>query len=252
MSENDSPITCRRDAVCEFGDGAPTIQVLRQLADNLRVLGKATLFCRILLGRQLISIQKNKVWQRIERRDHRESPEGIPVWAKHSEQRYTSWYDFIENGFELITGLHRQTAYSAIKLAHSAVLSTLSWEALSKFKRLANALELVALEEAGTPVTPELMVQAQEMPIKEFRTSTQAARVVPLRTSSALTRVTALLRTTAARDAGVLDDLWAILQDAMNRANEDPVLAVSDIVSAYFSAHKSEIECAASVPAGAS
>src|SRR5215831_17456284 len=128
-------------------------ETLRWLAGSIRALNRATLFYRILMGRHLIVIQKNELWRLIERRDYRQDLNGKPIWLSSGARTYASWYHFIEEGFEHITGLHRQTAYSAIKLAQSGTLS----------------LELVAAERKGMSITPELIVQAQEMPIKYFR-----------------------------------------------------------------------------------
>jgi len=149
-------------------DPLRAMETLRWLAGSIRALNRATLFYRILMGRHLIAIQKHELWRLIERRDYRQDPNGKPIWVSSTARMYASWYQFIEEGFEHNTGLHRQTAYSAIKLAQSSTLSALSFEELLNFKRLANALELVTAEREGVNITPELIVQAQEMPIKHF------------------------------------------------------------------------------------
>src|SRR5215469_2326652 len=106
------------DDVC--ADPEVATAALRQLASQFRQLQRATVFYRLLLGRQLIAIKKKQLWQKMERRDYRNDPSGIPLWDKNEKNRFhASWYNFIEEGFEYITGLHRETAYSAIKLAES-------------------------------------------------------------------------------------------------------------------------------------
>jgi hypothetical protein len=216
-------------------DPVQVTEVLRRLAESIRTLSRATVFYRILMGRHLIVIQKNELWRLIERRDYRQDPNGKPVWLSPTTRTYASWYNFIEQGFENITGLHRQTAYSALRLAQSHILSTLTFEDLLNFKRLANALELVAAERKGISITPELVVQAQEMPIKHFRRTAHATKqtVPPMQQVSTLRHITNFLRGALTINPRVIDDLWAIIQDATVRANEDPVRAVEDIISAY-------------------
>jgi len=221
-------------------DPGQVVDTLRYLAADLRSLGKATVLCRILLGRHLIVIQTNELWKRIERRDYRTDPSGEPRWLNTAQRTYTSWYNFIEEGFEHITGLHRQTAYSAIKLAHSNALTVLSHQDLLKFKRLANALELVAAERAGVNITADLLVRAQEMPINAFRHATSRSRgqVLNVRSTPLLSQITRVLKAAVVRDTGALNEFWAILQDAMTTANEDPVGAIEHITSVYFAKRK--------------
>ena len=145
------------------------VEILRQLATDVRSLSRAAVYYRLLMGRHLVVIQKNQLWRYMERRDYRQDPTGKPLWLSSASRTYSSWYNFIEEGFESITGLHRQTAYSAIKLAQASCLSSLSAEELHNFKRLANALQLVSKERRGVEVTPELVVQAQGMSVKQFR-----------------------------------------------------------------------------------
>ena len=211
-------------------------EILRWLAGSIRALSRATLFYRILMGRHLIVIQKNELWRLIERRDYRQDLNGKPIWLSSGARTYASWYHFIEEGFEHLTGLHRQTAYSAIKLAQSSTLSALSFEELLNFKRLANALELVAAEREGVNITPELIVQAQEMPIKHFRRGAHVTKntVSPMRRVPTLPHIINFLRAAVAMDPNVSDSLWAVIQVAMARASEDPVRAVESIVTTYL------------------
>src|SRR6516164_123039 len=102
------------DDVCT--DPELATESLRQLASQFRQLQRATVFYRFLLGRQLIAIKHNQLWRKMERRNYRNNPSGIPLWDKNEKNRfYASWYNFIEQGFEYITGLQRETAYSAIR-----------------------------------------------------------------------------------------------------------------------------------------
>jgi hypothetical protein len=185
------------------------------------------------MGRHLVAIQKNQLWRYIERLDYRQDPAGKPLWLSSTSRTYSSWYNFIEEGFESITGLHRQTAYSAIKLAQASCLSSLSAEELHNFKRLANALQLVSQERRGIEVTPELVIQAQEMSIKQFR---QAACETPpsprpTQNAPALAHVIKLLRAVAAADPRVIERFWEIVRNAMTTADQNPVRAVGSIIA---------------------
>jgi hypothetical protein len=173
----------------------------------------------------------------MERRDYRKDPDGKPVWLSSASRMYTSWYNFVEDGFEIITGLHRQTAYSAIKLAHSSTLSSLPVEDLLNFKRLANALTLVSIERKGSKITPELLVSAQEMPISRFRLVAERCQnsVEQQHERSILKQITNFMRAAATQKPKVLNDFWTILQDASTKAGKDSSQALDDIITAYMS-----------------
>jgi len=209
------------------------VEILRELAADVRSLTRATVYYRLLMGRHLVAIQKNQLWRYIERRDYRQNPAGKPLWLNSTSRTYSSWYNFIEEGFESITGLHRQTAYSAIKLAQASCLSALSAEELHNFKRLANALQLVSEERRCVKVTPELIIQAQEMSIKQFRQAAceppPSAR--PAQKAMALANVIKLLRAVAAADPKVIDRFWEIVRHAMTTVDQNPVRAVGSIIA---------------------
>lgn len=214
--------------------------VLLRLAADIKGLSKATVFCRVLIGRYLIFIQKKELWRRMERRDYRNDPEGKPLWLRASDRMYSSWYSFIEEGFENITGMHRQTAYSAIKLAHSVGLASLSRDELYNLKRLANALELVAAERAGVRITPELILQAQDMRIQDFRQALQSGghEGRPQRTS-VLGTVMKFLRAAGAKDPNVLNEFSDAIRRAMVTAAEDPACALKSILGGDSNFHPS-------------
>lgn len=230
MRNGDSATTTYTGMIDAAADPLEAVQALRDLAANLKALRGATVLCRVLLGRQLIFIQKNELWKQIERAGSSVQSPGL----NPAKPGYTSWYNFLEEGFEPTTGLRRQTAYSAIRLAQSGVLSKLSREELLKFRRLANALELVEAERAGVRITEDLLAQAQEMPIKMFRREPQLARLRAAAPQiSVFDEITKFLRT-AGRDTKALHHLWEVLQDALTRADRDPGRAIDDIVAAYF------------------
>jgi hypothetical protein len=206
------------------------LTILRQLAVSLAVLQKATVFYRLLLGRQLMEIQAHEYWRRFERRDYRTDPDGRPVWLSEKDRTYSSWYNFIEEGFERITGLNRQTAYAAMKLATSPILAALPVKDLHNFKRLANALELVATERRGVRITPELIAQAQEMTIESFRKVTHSsgyARNLP--TMVAPRRLLNVLKTVAASDASIVNGFWDAVQSALTTGIRGPADTLQEL-----------------------
>ena len=220
--------------ICRASDGPDrTLEVLRQLAGSLNALYKATVLYRLLLGQQLVIIQANEYWRKIERRDYRNDPLGTPLWISERDRTYVSWYNFIEEGFEHITGLTRQTAYSAIKLAMSPGLAALPAEDLRKFKRLANALELVAAERRGIKITPELLAQAQEMTIENFRRTARflgSTGTAPKKVF-VLPEIVKFLKPLAVSNPKIVDSFWAAIRQALDSAghSEDPLKALQEV-----------------------
>src|SRR5262249_32945536 len=223
------------DDVCT--DPKLATEALRQLASRFRQLERASVFCRFVLGRQLIGIKQNQLWLKLERRDYRNDPGGIPLWDKNEKNRfYASWYNFVEEGFEFITGLHQQTAYSAIKLAESTTLSRLPLKELQNFTRLANAMQIVAAEQRGVKITSDLIQKAQHMAIRQFQQTICPTESGTLRSKggprpkkdgsseelSAMISVIGFFKAAAARNLDAVGNFWEALQHAMLSANNDP------------------------------
>lgn len=224
---------------------------LRQLASHVRQLHRATVFYRFLLGRQLVGIKQNQLWSQMERRDYRSDPNGIPLWGKNEKERFhASWYNFIDQGFGYITGLHRETAYSAIKLAESTALSTLPLKELQSFTRLANALEIVRAERRGLKISSELIHEAHDMPMRQFRQTMEAPVGGTQRSkegskwsdangsgrseqSLVMKGIIGFFKTAAARNGEAVNNFWAVLQRAMLSVNQDPGEALESITKAY-------------------
>jgi hypothetical protein len=251
-----------------FTDAVGALNFLLRVSFNIRALQKATVFYRIMLGRQLVAIRENQLWRDFERRDYRLSPAGKALWDKGGEARhfYKSWYDFLENGFECTTGLHRETGYGAIKLAKSKALSDLPDNELQNFTRLANAIRIVDAERKGVKITSELIQKAMEMPTLTFQNvlvaPVKARRLSlthgvsaddntspPVRGQSmvdkmtsngtveiqVVAQITTFFETAAAVDIDVVDDFWEMLRGILLEMNQ-PIVVLRSIMEAYRSA----------------
>jgi hypothetical protein len=253
------------DYIREIDDVCTDPQVakdaLRQLASQFRQLQRATVFYRFLLGRQLIGIKQNQLWLKMERRDYRNDPNGIPLWDKNENNRFhASWYNFIEEGFEYITGLHRETAYSAIKLAESTTLSSLPLKELQNFTRLANAMQIVVAERRGLKITSDLIQKARHMTIREFRQTIRPTVSETRRSNggprpntnrsrpsgeSSMINVIGFFKVAAARNLDAVNNFWEALHRAMLNANNDPVGALETITRAYLAVGHEQQDSAA-------
>src|SRR5204863_8323338 len=116
----------------------------------LRMLNRANVFCRVLLGHQLLVIQERGLWATME-----------PSVGGEQNGGYRSWEDFMARGFPKITGLGKNTGYAAVMLAKADVIQRLKEADLREFENLANAIHLVKLERKGILIGPELVAAAQ-------------------------------------------------------------------------------------------
>ena len=102
--------------------------VLTRAASGIELANCANTFYRMVMGRQLLVIQKDHIWERMR------------ALAPHD-----TWDEFLTIGFPKITGLSRETAYGAMQLAKSNTLSALKESQLRRFGNLANAIRLARL-----------------------------------------------------------------------------------------------------------
>ena len=145
-------------------DTAGAVAFLARSGDALRSLSRANVFCRVLLGRQLLVVQQRQLWKEMDA-----PASDQPNTARAS---YRSWDDFMAYGFPQITGLSKKTGYAAVMLAKAAVLQKLPESELRKFENLTNAILLVKLERKGVPIHQDLVLAAQTLPVEEFRQMT--------------------------------------------------------------------------------
>ena len=140
---------------------AGAVAFLAQSGGLLRTLNRASVFCRVLLGRQLLVIQEQHLWSQMER--------PVPDERGRIVGPFHSWDDFLSHGFPQISGLGKKTGYAALMLAKSPTLQKLPESELRKLETLSNAFELVKLERKGVAMNEELIAAAQTLPAEEFR-----------------------------------------------------------------------------------
>lgn len=206
--------------------------VLRALGSGILLLGKATVYYRFLIGRQLMVIQNTKLWREMERRDYRADTDGAPLWKGTDDRFYSSWYQFLEHGFQCVTGLQREAAYSTLKLARSTAFAALPTVEIKKIARLANALRIVAAERQQLAITPDLVRQAQEMTTTQFREIT--ANVESSNRSkvdiSCTRKIMRFLKAAALANPDVVNDFWTTIERIMATTNRDPAITLRTVV----------------------
>jgi hypothetical protein len=143
---------------------AGAVAFLARSGGALRLLNRANVFCRLLLGRQLLVIQERRIWS--------EMAQSVGDEQNGARGPYQSWDDFMAQGFPRITGLGRKTGYAAVMLAKSQALQKLPEADLRKFENLSNAIQLVKLERKGVVISAELIGAAQTLPAESFRQMT--------------------------------------------------------------------------------
>ena len=201
------------------------VNFLARSANALRALGRANVFCRIMLGRQLLAMQERQLWLEI-------PDPGQP----QNRLRFRSWGDFMVHGFPLITGFSCEIGYAAIRLADSEVLRRLPEEELRKFENLANASHLVKLQRQGLRVTDQLISAAQTLPVKEFRLMTgygkKATVEAVMESREAALELQPILAILKAADLEAIAALRQVFERAMVQAGGSPTDAVDCVIAA--------------------
>jgi hypothetical protein len=207
-------------------DTAGAVAFLAHGGAALRLLNRANVFCRVLLGRQLLVVQERQLWAQ------------MPIGDEQNAARggYRSWDDFMTNAFPQITGLSHKTGYAAVMLAKSQALQKLPEADLRKFENLSNAIQLVKLERKGVVISAELIGAAQGLPVEAFRQMTGSGKRVTVEVvvdssdvARALEPIVAIFKM-AEPDA--LLGLQEVVRHAMLQAGGNPSDAVDCIVAA--------------------
>jgi hypothetical protein len=127
---------------------------------------------RILIGRQLLEIQQDKLWAKIERRDYSDTniPEGIPVWEQcELPQHFLSFDDFMHGGgFEMYSGYEWRTGYRFMRYAKDS--EEIPDNDLRHVKSMENVISLSKIKEGGSEITPTMIDHAKTMTNREFNT----------------------------------------------------------------------------------
>jgi hypothetical protein len=147
---------------------ADATALLARSGAALRWLSRANVYCRFLLGRQLLVIQERRLWSQMARQ--------VGGDQNATGSAYRSWDDFLAHGFPELTGLTVKTGYAAVMLAKSTALLKLLEPELRKFENLGNAIHLVKLERKGVVITGELIAAAQTLPVEAFRQMTGSGK----------------------------------------------------------------------------
>ena len=227
-AEIQNPVLCKLTLGEVADDTSGAMSFLARSGDALRSLSRANVFCRVLLGRQLLVIQQRQLWREIERpaRDEQNAARGA----------YRSWDDFMAHGFPQITGLSTKTGYAAVMLAKAAVLQKLPESELRKFENLSNAIQLVKLERKGVPISKELVAAAQTLPVEEFRQMTgygkKATVEVVVDNGDVARALQPLLTIWKMADLDALIAFGEVFQHAMMQAGGNATDAVDCVIAA--------------------
>ncbi len=202
---------------------------LARSGNALRWLSRANVFCRILLGRQLLVIQEGRLWSQMEPSagDEQHGARGP----------YRSWDDFMAHGFKQISGLGAKTGYAAVMLANSETLRKLPESELKKFENLGNAFQLAKLERKGVLIGQELITAAQTLPVEAFRQMTgsgkRATVEVDVDNSIAARALQPIVDILKLADTDALRALREVFQHAMVRAGGNATDAVDCVIASY-------------------
>ena len=132
-------------------------RLIHNLCGEIQELTRRDLEFRIQLGQLLLAIQDRELYRKI-------------------RSGYRTWQDFLDQGFVELSGLHARTAYDAMELAKSKVLSQMGPTERAKISSVANARLLVRMERiAPETVTPEVVEQAKMLPLAQFRQAVGAS-----------------------------------------------------------------------------
>ncbi len=138
----------------ESSDPDDAAKVLRELAHGLKVAASATIRYRILLGHQLLIIQEKGLWKR------------MLVEGRGRPGHFNTW---LQEHFSEIAETGRDTAYNAMKLAHSLALGKADDADVRRIGNLTNAYTLVIAERRGVEITKEVLRQAASMSVMDFK-----------------------------------------------------------------------------------
>lgn len=176
------------------------------LAGSLRLTAMANVYCRVMLGRQLLKVQE------------------LHLWAQYGLPDCRTWSDFLEKGFPKIAGLSRETAYTALQLVKAPTIAEMPPTELKRIPNLSNAIELARLERknGGARVSPKVREAAMTLGADEFReTLGKGKRIIveDAKVVGPLARVIGFLKIAHADSLSAFADL---VEEAKVRAGDNP------------------------------
>lgn len=202
-------------------DRETAMDTLTRAAQGIHMANAANVFCRIILGRQLLAIQKHQLWR---------------------DDGHRTWDHWLHGKFTELTKFSGETAYGAMQLARCKALSSMTESNLRSFDTLSNAIRLARLERNGTVVSSEMIEAARTVPAREFRLLAGHDEAGSIETETAtasgakdLTAIVALLKNA---DDDSLAHLRRSVELAFAAAGGNP----TDLADAIHAAIQSELE----------
>ena len=209
-------------------DPAGSIQALKSWGASIRFAAAMSVYCRVMMGRQLLRIQELALWQKFDIR----TSDGTPVGSK-------TWSLFMGRGFRHISGLSRETGYHAMQLASCSTIASLPPAELCRFENLSNAVLLARLErEQGPQVAIGFLRPAMSLSVEDFRALAGKGKRATLEVlledpavADPLGRIVNWLKL-ASPDA--LDAFWEVMERAKLYGGDNPNDSIDCILSACY------------------
>ena len=210
-------------------DRETAMETLALAARGIHMANAANVFCRIILGKQLLAIQEHQLWR----------DDGHRTWDKWLHVKFTE-----------LTKFSGETAYGAMQLARCEALSSMTESELQTFSTLSNAIRLARLERNnnGTPISPAMIEAARTLPSQAFRlmaghdeAGSVEAETVTTQGAQHLTAIVDLLKSA---DDGALEHLRQLVELAFAAAGGSP----TDLADALSAAIQSELEAQDEAP----
>lgn len=204
-------------------DRETAMDTLTRAARGIHMANAANVFCRIILGKQLLAIQEHQLWR----------DDGHKTWDKWLHVKFTE-----------LTKFSGETAYGAMQLARCKALSDISESGLRTFTTLSNAIRLARLERNsdGTPVSPAMIEAARTLPSQEFRLLAGHGKAGSVETETATTdgakHLTVIVDLLKTADDCALENLRQLVEQIFAAAGGSS----TDLADAISAAIQSELE----------
>ena len=204
-------------------DRETAMETLTRAARGIHMANAANVFCRIILGKQLLAIQEHQLWR---------------------EDGHRTWDKWLHVKFTALTEFSGETAYGAMQLAKCQALSSMQESDLRKFGTLGNAIRLARLEREsnGMPVSIDMIEAARTLPSQQFRLLAGHDKAGSVETETATTSgardLTAIVGLLKNADDSALWNLRRLVDIAFAAAGGNP----TDLADALSAAIQSELE----------
>jgi hypothetical protein len=143
------------------GQPPRTVDAARKFLEDIKAgihhLNAASVILRFVFGAGLVAIRDEGLFHELRSKEHPDDPVTFDSWLR--------------GAFRDLTGFGRETAYVAIRMSRSPVLLGMSQQEMREFRCLSNVIDIVNHEKHGGKIDAQLLEQAKELPIREFRRS---------------------------------------------------------------------------------